>query len=132
MIFLILSRIIVLLHLAFILFVPLGGLLVLWRRGWAWVHVPVFVWGALISFGGWICPLTPLENWLQAKGGAGGYSGGFIEHYLLPVIYPADLTRGLQIALGTGALLINLIVYGIVIGKKTGGRGEPEKDRRAP
>lgn len=115
MLYIVSAYITVLLHLAFIIFVPLGGLLVLRRRWWALIHVPVFVWGALISFGGWICPLTPLENWLRLKGGETGYQGGFIEHYILPVIYPVDLTRSLQIAMGVTVLLLNLVVYGIVV-----------------
>ncbi len=117
MIYLALAYLTVLLHLAFILFVPLGGCLVLWRRGWAWLHVPAFFWGALISFAGWVCPLTPLENRLRLKAGAAGYAGGFIEHYLLALIYPAELTRALQTALGAAVLLLNLAVYGIVIRK---------------
>ncbi|MFH1038106.1 MAG: DUF2784 domain-containing protein [PVC group bacterium] len=117
MLYIIFAHIVILLHLAFIIFVPLGGFLVLRRRYWAWIHVPVFAWGAAISFGGWICPLTPLENWLRHKGGELGYSGGFIEHYILPVIYPGNLTRGIQIAIGIGVLAINLIIYSIVISR---------------
>ncbi len=115
MLYIVSAYITVLLHLAFIIFVPLGGLLVLRRRWWALIHVPVFVWGALISFGGWICPLTPLENWLRERGGELGYHGGVIEHYLLPVIYPGAMTRGLQISMGITVLLLNLVVYGIVV-----------------
>lgn len=115
MLYIVSAYITVLLHLAFIIFVPLGGLLVLRWRWWAWIHVPVFLWGALISFGGWICPLTPLENWLRVRGGELGYQGGFIEHYILPVIYPRNLTRGLQIAIGIAVLLLNLVFYAIVV-----------------
>jgi hypothetical protein len=99
------------LHLVFILFVVLGGLLVLrWPR-LAWLHVPVFLWGAAIEFGGWICPLTPLENWLRQLGGEGAYSGGFIEHYLAAAIYPDGLTRRIQLMIGTAVLVINAAVY---------------------
>jgi hypothetical protein len=99
------------LHFAFVLFVPLGGLLALkWTR-LAWIHVPAAVWGVMIEFLGWTCPLTPLENTLRAKAGEYAYSGGFIDHYVLPVLYPAGLTRGSQIALGVGALVVNLLVY---------------------
>lgn len=106
-------------HLAFVLFVVLGGLLVLkWPR-LAWLHVPAAVWGVLIEYRGWICPLTPLENSLRARGGEAGYSGGFIEHYVQPVLYPAGLTRGTQIVLGSLALLVNLIAYGVVVARKS-------------
>ena len=93
MIYLVLAHVVILAHLAFIIFVLLGGFLVFRQRWWALLHIPVFLWGAMISFGGWICPLTPLENWLRVKGGELGYHGGFIEHYLLPIIYPRNLTR---------------------------------------
>ena len=107
-----LADLVVLIHFAFVLFVVLGGLLVLkWKR-LAWAHVPAFLWGALIEFAGWICPLTPLENWLRAKGGIIGYRSGFIEHYIIPVLYPTLLTRRLQIALGLFVLGVNLGIYG--------------------
>ena len=115
MIYLLLARGIILIHLAFIIFVPVGGILVFWKRWWAWIHIPVFLWGAMISFGGWICPLTPLENWLREKGGEAGYSGGFIEYYLLPIIYPENLTRGIQISIGLAVLILNLTVYGFLV-----------------
>ncbi len=118
MIYLIAAYLVFFLHLAFIVFVPLGGLLVLRRRKWAWLHVPVFLWGAGISFGGWICPLTPLENLLREKGGELGYSGGFIDHYLVPIIYPAGLTRTHQYLMGAGVLLLNLAVYTIAFHQK--------------
>lgn len=99
------------LHLVFILFVVLGGLLVLrWPR-LAWLHMPVFLWGAAIEFGGWICPLTPLEKWLRQLGGEDAYSGGFIEHYLTAAIYPDGLTRRIQLMIGTAVLVINAAVY---------------------
>jgi len=75
-----------LLHTTFILFVVFGGLLVLWRRGFAWFHVPCVAWGILIEFQGWVCPLTYLENDLRAAANIGGYDGGFIAHYLLPLV----------------------------------------------
>jgi hypothetical protein len=104
-------------HFGFVLFVVVGGLLVLrWRRV-AWLHLPCALWGAGIEFSGSICPLTPLENWLRLQAGSGGYEGGFVEHYLLPVLYPGGLTRGLQIALGLGVLAVNLVVYGRVISR---------------
>lgn len=105
---------VVVLHFAFVLFVVLGGLLVLRWRKLAWVHVPVAMYGALIEFAGFICPLTPLENWLRRRSGEQGYPGGFIEHYLLPVIYPAGMTRQIQLLLGALVLVLNAVVYWLV------------------
>jgi hypothetical protein len=111
----VLADFIVVVHFAFVLFAILGGLLVFrWKRC-AWIHVPVVLWAALIEFSGWVCPLTPLENWLREKGGAVGYPSGFIEHYILPVLYPTLLTRGLQVALGLLVIGINLGIYGWVL-----------------
>ena len=111
MICLILADAILVLHLTFVLFVVLGAFLVLRRRKLIWVHLPVVIWGALIEFAGWICPLTPLENWLRARGGDRGYSGGFIDHYLGALIYPEGLTRELQWFLGALVLAINAAIY---------------------
>jgi hypothetical protein len=102
---------VVLLHFAFIVFVVLGGIAVL-RWPWlAWLHIPTAVWGALIEFAGWICPLTPLENSLRERGGEAGYAGGFIDHYITAIIYPHGLTRTMQIAIGVLVLAINAFVY---------------------
>lgn len=109
------ADIVLVLHLVFILFAVLGGLLVLKRLWLAWLHLPAVAWAALIEFAGGYCPLTPLENSLRAAGGEQGYSGGFIEHYLVPLIYPAGLTRELQIGLGLVVVLINLAVYAVVL-----------------
>jgi hypothetical protein len=99
------------LHLLFVLFVVLGGLAVLrWPR-LAWLHVPAALWGVLIEFGGWICPLTPLENSLRERGGEVGYSGGFIDHYVTSLIYPDGLTRSMQVAVGALVLALNAYVY---------------------
>jgi hypothetical protein len=106
-----LANLILIVHLAFVLFAVLGGILVLKWRSLAWVHAPAFLWAALIEFAGWVCPLTPLENWLRVKGGALPYRTTFIEHYLLPLLYPATLTRNLQIFLGLLVLSINLGIY---------------------
>ena len=107
-----LADLVVLVHLAFVVFVVLGGLLVLWRPKLAWLHVPAAVWGVAVELGGWVCPLTPLENWLRRSAGLAAYEGGFVERYLLPVLYPGDLTRGVQTALGLGVFALNLAVYG--------------------
>jgi len=103
----------VVLHLAFVLFVVFGGLLV-WRwPRWAWVHVPAFAWGAVIEFTNWVCPLTPLEQRFRVAAGEAGYSGGFVEHYLLPLLYPEGLTREIQLGLGLFVLAVNALVYGM-------------------
>ena len=110
-----LADFVVVLHFAFVLFAILGGILVLrWRRG-AFLHLPAALWAALIEFGGWICPLTPLEKWLRMKGGELAYKTGFVEHYILPLLYPSALTRQLQIILGFIVLGVNLIIYGWVL-----------------
>ena len=116
----VLADLVVLLHLAFILFVMLGGLLVLRRRRLMWLHLPVVAWGAAIEFVGWVCPLTPLENHLRAAAGEAGYSGGFVEHYLIPLIYPEGLTRELQWLLGALVLLVNAAVYWRVLRSDAG------------
>lgn len=111
MIFRWLADIVVVLHLGFVLFVVLGGFLL---RRWPkliYVHVPAAVWGVLIEFAGWICPLTPLENYFRMRGGQAGYEGGFIDHYLIPILYPGGLNRNIQYALGALALAVNVLAY---------------------
>jgi hypothetical protein len=98
-------------HVGFVVFVVCGGLLVLWRRWGAFVHLPAAAWGVYIELTGGICPLTPLENRLRALGGGAAYSGDFVERYLMPVLYPPDLRRGVQVALGLIALGINVGIY---------------------
>ena len=114
MIFRLLADLAVLVHLAFVVFVVLGGLLALKWRWVVWLHLPAAIWGALIEFGGWICPLTPLENWLRTHGGEQGYEGGFIQHYMVPVLYPDGLTREIQIVLGLTVIILNLVVYALI------------------
>jgi hypothetical protein len=111
MLYRILADAVLILHLAFILFVIAGGLLVLRWRWAAAIHLPVALYGALIEFVGWVCPLTPLENSLRRRGGEEGYAGGFIEHYLVPLIYPGKLTWGIQLGLGLAVVAINVAVY---------------------
>jgi hypothetical protein len=91
--------------------VVLGGLLAARWRGLAWIHLPAAIWAAIVEFFGWVCPLTPLENWLRQKGGESGYGSDFVARYILPTLYPAELTRELQIALGVLVILINLAIY---------------------
>jgi hypothetical protein len=109
---------VVLVHFAFVTFVVLGGLLVLrWPR-LAYLHLPAALWGAFIELAGGICPLTPLENSLRARAGLPGYEGGFIEHYILPVLYPSALTREIQIVLGLVVIGINAAIYVRVFGRR--------------
>ena len=113
-------------HTAFVLFAVAGGLLVLrWRRV-VWLHIPAAIWAVLIEFYGWVCPLTPLENWLRVRSGASSYRGGFVEHYILPVLYPRALTRELQIVLGLFVLIVNLAIYGWLLIRFAKGR-DPEE-----
>ncbi|MGH7230618.1 MAG: DUF2784 domain-containing protein [Nitrospiraceae bacterium] len=103
---------VVIVHLSFVLFVVCGGLLVLrWPR-LIWLHLPAAAWGAAVEFSGWICPLTPLEQWLRLEGGALAYRSDFIEHYVLPILYPAGLTHDVQLVLGTLVVVINVAIYG--------------------
>jgi len=105
------ADLIVVLHLCFVLFVLFGGLLLLrWER-LVWLHVPAVIWGVFVEFSGWICPLTPLENWLRTQAGETGYPGDFIAQYFLALLYPAELTRDMQFVLGTLVAAINLAVY---------------------
>lgn len=109
------ADLIVVLHLSFVIFVVMGGLLMLkWRRV-LYVHIPAAIWGALLEFMAWGCPLTPLEKKLRVAAGEEGYSGGFIEHYLVPLIYPDEITRDMQIWVGIFVIAINMLIYGWVI-----------------
>ena len=105
------ADLVVILHLLFIAYVMIGGFLVLLHGAWSIIHLPAVVWAAMIEFRGWICPLTPLENWLRLKGGREIYKEGFVEHYLMPVIYPSNMTRRTQIALGAIVIAMNSCVY---------------------
>jgi Protein of Unknown function (DUF2784) len=109
-----LADLVVVFHFLFVLFVIFGGLLALRWRKIAYVHLPVAVYGALIELVGWICPLTPLEKRLRESAGLQGYEGGFVEHYILPVLYPSGLTRSVQVVLGTLVIGINLVVYATI------------------
>lgn len=101
----------VLFHLAFILFVVVGGFLA-WRwRRLAWMHLPCALWGAAIEFAGWICPLTPWEVALRHRAGQAGYEGGFVEHYIIPLIYPGDLTVTVRVVLGVLVVAVNVVAY---------------------
>ena len=109
------ADLLVLLHLAFIIFVVTGGLAVFKWQWMAFLHIPAAAWGAMIEYRGWICPLTPWENNLRKLAGEEGYTEGFIEHYILQVIYPPGLTRDIQTTLGTIVVVINLIIYAVLV-----------------
>jgi len=111
MVYSFLADVVALLHACFVLFALLGGFLVLWRSAVAWYHIPAVIWGSGIEFLGWICPLTPLENMLRTRGGNAGYAKGFVEHYIVPVLYPVGLTRKMQIDFGLIVLGVNILVY---------------------
>jgi Protein of Unknown function (DUF2784) len=106
------ANLVLLLHFGFILFVAFGGLLLIkWPR-LIWLHLPAVAWGAFVEFSGWICPLTPLENWLLAQGGEATYGGDFLVRYLSSILYPNALTRDVQVALGMLAIGLNMAIYG--------------------
>ena len=107
------------LHFAFIIFVIAGAVWVLYRPRVAFLHLPCALWGALVELAGWTCPLTPLEISLRYQAGQAGYAGGFLEHYLVPVIYPRGLTRTAQAAAGTFVVLVNVVLYGLVLYRRS-------------
>lgn len=121
MLFRIAADLVALFHFAFILFVIFGGILVLRHPRFALFHLPIAVWGTLIEFTSWPCPLTPLENELRRRGGEAGYPGGFIDHYIMPVIYPPGLTRSSQVAIGLAVLILNGVIYWKVLRRIRGG-----------
>lgn len=124
----VLADLVLALHLAFIVWVCLGWLAVRFRRWAAWLHAPAALWGAAIEFANWPCPLTPLENQLRQWAGQQGYAGGFIEHYLVAVIYPNGLDRGAQVVLGLAVLLANACGYWWALSRRPRRGGAPSKD----
>jgi Protein of Unknown function (DUF2784) len=113
-----LADLVIVIHFAFIAFAVFGAALLLVKRvprWFAFAHLACAAWASYVMFSGRLCPLTPLENELRRIGGEAGYSGGFIERYLLSVIYPEGLTREIQVALGAGVLVLNLLIYGVVV-----------------
>ncbi len=109
-----LADLVILIHFAFIVFVIVGGFFANRWRWLPWVHLPAIAWAVVLEFLGWICPLTPLENLLRQASGEAGYAGGFLEHYLVQVVYPVGLTPEIQTYIGIGVLLINGIAYSVV------------------
>jgi hypothetical protein len=110
-----LADLILILHLAFILSVIFGGLLVMWKPGLAWIHIPLFLWAGMVNMASWICPLTPLEVMYRIRAGQEGYEESFIEHYLEPVVYPAGMTREIEFLTGLAVVLLNVCLYSIMI-----------------
>jgi len=119
MIYRFLADLVVVVHGLFVAFVMLGAFLALRWRWLVWLHVPALIWGILIEYAGWICPLTPLENSLRSRAGETAYSGDFIQHYLLGALYPHGLTRTTQYVLGSIALIVNVVAYMLVIRKQS-------------
>ncbi|MCH7505710.1 MAG: DUF2784 domain-containing protein [Proteobacteria bacterium] len=107
------ANFLMLVHFCFILFVILGGLLLFWWPRLVFVHLPTAAWGVMIELNHWICPLTPLEQSMRHAAGQDGYTGGFIDHYINPLIYPEGLTPQIQQVLGFSLLLLNVVIYGI-------------------
>ncbi len=105
------ADLVLIIHLIFIIFVVIGGLFLLKNKKWMIIHLPAIVWAIVLEIKGWICPLTPIENWLRAKGGQEIYNQGFIDHYLIPIIYPDKLTRRFQIILACLVIVINAALY---------------------
>jgi hypothetical protein len=106
---------VVALHVAFVAFACLGGMLA-WRRlRYALVHLPALAWSAYVEFSGAPCPLTPLENRLRAHAGQAGYEGGFVEHYVMPILYPAGLTPATQAWLGAFLVALNVAIYAVAL-----------------
>ena len=121
----------VLLHLAFVAFALLGGLLVVWRSWFAALHLPAAAWAIWIEATGGICPLTPWENRLRRAAGQSGYEGGFVEHYLIPVLYPAGLTPAWQARLALVVLAVNLAIYlAVFTARRKRDRSERKRQRR--
>ncbi len=112
----VLADAVVVFHLGFIVFVLAGGVLVItWRRRVAWLHLPAVAWAAYAEFTSTICPLTPLENTLRRRAGQSGYEGGFIENYLIPIVYPSALTPNVQVVIGAIIVAVNVALYAIVV-----------------
>ncbi|MDO8631537.1 MAG: DUF2784 domain-containing protein [Phycisphaerales bacterium] len=106
-----LADLVVILHLAFLLFTVLGGLLVFRWRCFPWIHLPAAIWGGFVEVTGRVCPLTVLENWLRRAGGGSGYERDFIDRYVVPIVYPPGLTREIQLALGAFLVMVNGAIY---------------------
>jgi hypothetical protein len=122
MVYRLLSDFIVIAHFLYILFVITGALIALRWKKIIWLHIPAVIWGATVEYTGWICPLTPWENRFRMLAGEEVYHGDFIGNYILPVIYPEEVTRNIQIVLGTIVIIVNIMLYGIIINRSVKGK----------
>jgi hypothetical protein len=113
-----LADLLVVIHLAFVVFVVAGGLLVLRWPKVAWAHLPAAAWGAVVEITGWICPLTPLENWLRTRSGSEVYAGDFVARYVMPALYPDGLTRESQLLMGCAVVVLNIAIYALVLRRR--------------
>jgi Protein of Unknown function (DUF2784) len=108
------ANLVLLVHLAFVLIAVFGAFGVLINPYWAWVHVPIVVWSSVVNLADWTCPLTPLENRLRAAASEVGYEGGFVQHYIGPVVYPGGMPRRLELVAGIVIVLWNVVLYGFI------------------
>jgi hypothetical protein len=122
MVYRLLSDFIVIAHFLYILFVITGALIALRWKKIIWLHIPAVIWGATVEYTGWICPLTPWETRFRMLAGEEVYHGDFIGNYILPVIYPEEVTRNIQIVLGTIVIIVNIMLYGIIINRSVKGK----------
>jgi len=102
-------------HFAFIVFVLFGALLVLYRRWVAWIHIPMVAWASVVNLMGWVCPLTPIENYFRIAAGEAGYAGGFVEHYIAPLVYPGRLASELALTIGVSVIAWNVLLYAVSV-----------------
>ena len=112
------ADIILIIHFLFILFVIFGALLFFVSKKIVFIHIPAIIWGSYIELTHSICPLTYLENWFLHKANLTTYSEGFIQNYLVPIVYPMNLTKDLQIFLGIGLIVINIVIYAFIFSKQ--------------
>jgi hypothetical protein len=108
---------VLLLHFLFILFAIFGGLLIFSNKKMAWLHVPVVLWSSIVNLAGWTCPLTPIENYFRSAAGLAGYQGGFVEHYIGQLVYPAGMPRKLELVAAVSIIAWNFVVYAFLVWK---------------
>jgi hypothetical protein len=109
------ADVVLLAHSVFVAFAVLGGILVHFDRGWAWLHISVVLWSSVVNLASWTCPLTPLERTLRERAGRSGYSGGFVEHYVGKIVYPRGMPRQMELVAGVSILVWNALVYAYLL-----------------